>query len=139
MQKLISECASSSLSLLDTDVHIKVDPGPESPNFWRNCHFIYKLISLTTMSWGTTEQLSKIFRKKLDVVSEFNCSTNSNHDNPEDFRYGFETLVQKQSDVEKDMLCWTIILTFALTNTIWLNCYCWVKLSMMEGRFSKWF
>ena len=36
----------------------------------------------------------------------------------EDFRCGFETLVQKQSDVEKDMLCWTIILTFALTNTI---------------------
>ena len=35
---------------------------------------------------------------------------NSNHDNPEDFRCGFETLVQKQSDVEKDMLCWTIIL-----------------------------
>ena len=43
---------------------------------------------------------------------------NNNHDNPEDFRCGFETLVQKQSDVEKDMLCWTIILTFALTNTI---------------------
>ena len=43
---------------------------------------------------------------------------NSNHDNPEDFRCGFETLVQKQSDEEKDMLCWTIILTFALTNTI---------------------
>ena len=35
---------------------------------------------------------------------------NSNHDNPEEFGFEFETLVQKQSDVEKDMLCWTIIL-----------------------------
>ena len=38
---------------------------------------------------------------------------NSNHDNPENFCCGFETLVQKQSDVEKDMLCWKTILTFA--------------------------
>ena len=22
---------------------------------------------------------------------------------------------------------------------IWLNCYCWVKSNMVEGRFSKWF
>ena len=58
-----------------------------------------------------TRQLSKIFRKKIDVVSDQNPTVkNSNHDNPEEFGFEFETLVQKQSDVEKDMLCWTIIL-----------------------------
>ena len=32
---------------------------------------------------------------------------------------------------------WLII--FGIGDCIWLNCYCWGKSSMVEGRFSKWF
>ena len=32
-----------------------------------------------------------------------------------------------------------IFLAFVIAQLIWLNCYCWVKSSMEEGRFSKWF
>ena len=34
---------------------------------------------------------------------------------------------------------WLIIFGIGDCMCIWLNCYCWGKSSMVEGRFSKWF